>query len=250
MYRLLIVEDELIVRRGIQQLIDYQAIGICHVYDADNGETAWELFQQYQPEIVLTDINLPRINGIELAQRIKALAPTTHIIFLTGYDYFDYAVSAVKLGAEDYLLKPISRKELESCFIQTLQTLRQEERIERLTQIASEQEQEPTPQSNWQTIVRERLNQRDLSLNLLAQEYGFNVAYLSTLLKKELGMSFQDFVFKERMELAKILLLSSQKKIYEVAQAVGYEDVNYFSSRFKQYVGLTPKAYRKGVSEG
>ena len=86
MYRLLVVEDEPLVREGICSLIDHPNLGIGAVYQASDGERAWQLVQQHQPEIVLSDINMPGLDGISLAKRIKEQYPNTRIVFLTGYD--------------------------------------------------------------------------------------------------------------------------------------------------------------------
>ena len=96
--------------------------------------------------------------------------------------------------------------------------------------------------------IQESLGDPDLSLKVLAHEFGFSSNYLSVLLKKELGLPFQDYLIQERMKKAKILLLTTDLKIYEIAEQVGFEDMNYFSSRFKQIVGKTPRQFKKEES--
>ena len=111
-YSIMIVEDEYLVRQGISSLVDFETFDMEVMGEAENGLDAWEKIQLAQPDIVLTDINMPHINGIKLAQLVKEQYPSVHIIFLTGYDDFDYALSAVKLGADDYLPKPFNDREL------------------------------------------------------------------------------------------------------------------------------------------
>lgn len=94
--------------------------------------------------------------------------------------------------------------------------------------------------------IHERLADSDLTLKSLAQQLGFSPNYLSVLIKKDLGMPFQDYLVQERLKKAKLLLLTSNLKIYEIAEQVGFEDMNYFSQRFKQLVGVTPSQYKKG----
>ncbi len=113
-YSIMIVEDEYLVRQGISSLVDFETFDMEVMDEAENGLDAWEKIQLAQPDIVLTDINMPHISGIKLAQLVKEQYPSVHIIFLTGYDDFDYALSAVKLGADDYLLKPFSREDVET----------------------------------------------------------------------------------------------------------------------------------------
>lgn len=110
--RLLIADDEPLIRRGIKKLVNLSEIGIEEVYEADNGEETLQLFEQYHPEIVLLDINMPRVDGLTVAKEIKSLSPETKIAMLTGYNYFDYAQKAIRIGVEDYILKPVSKKEI------------------------------------------------------------------------------------------------------------------------------------------
>lgn len=245
MYSILIVEDEAIVRKGITRLIDFERMGISVVKEAENGRQAWELFQSWQPDILLTDINMPQMDGLSLAKRVKEMYPQVHIVFLTGYDYVDYLLSALRLGADDYLLKPITKKEVEAFLVKVVAKLSAEYRHSRLEQILQPQE---TAEEDLSKYVQEQLGNPELSLSWLAQKLNFSPNYLSTLFKKQTGQSFQDYVTTQRMQKAKLLLLSTTMKVYEVAQAVGIEDVNYFSARFKQIVGQTPKQFQKGVS--
>ena len=243
MYRLLVVEDEPLVREGICSLIDHPNLGIGAVYQASDGERAWQLVQQHQLEIVLSDINMPGLDGISLAKRIKEQYPNTRIVFLTGYDYFDYAVSAVKLGADDYVLKPLSRSDIEAVLRRTVNKLRQQAQQQQAQQLL---EQRTEPAGTLGQAIQHHLSNPQLSLTFLAKELGFNATYLSTLIKKELGINFQDYVGQQRMERAKLLLLTTPLKVYEIAREVGFEDINYFSMRFKQVVGVTPRQYQKG----
>ncbi|EHO22084.1 hypothetical protein HMPREF9466_00173 [Fusobacterium necrophorum subsp. funduliforme 1_1_36S] len=110
--RLLIADDEPLIRRGIQKLVNLSEIGIEEVYEAENGEEAFRLFEEYRPEIVLLDINMARLDGLSVAKKIKSLVPETKIAMITGYNYFDYAQKAIRIGVEDYILKPVSKQEI------------------------------------------------------------------------------------------------------------------------------------------
>lgn len=100
--------------------------------------------------------------------------------------------------------------------------------------------------SDLAEAIASQLSNSQLTLKSLAQELGFSPSYLSVLIKKDLGMPFQDYLIQIRMNEAKLLLLTTDLKIYEIAERVGFEDMNYFSQRFKQIVGLTPRQYKKG----
>ena len=181
------------------------------------------------------------MNGLELSKLVRDQAPKCHIVFLTGYDDFDYARTAIKLGADDYLLKPFSKDDVEE-MLAMVQTKLDKERKKAQIQNLVEQGQH----SELEEAIHERLADSELSLKNLAFQLGFSPSYLSVLIKKELGLPFQDYLIQERMKKAKLLLLTTDLKIYEIAEQVGFEDMNYFSQRFKQVVGLTPRQFKKG----
>nr|WP_242700639.1 AraC family transcriptional regulator [Enterococcus sp. DIV0212c] len=93
--------------------------------------------------------------------------------------------------------------------------------------------------------VDAQLNNPLLSLTWLAGELGYNASYLSGVIKKVLGTTFRDYVGEKRIEHAKVLLLATSLKNYEIAEKIGFEDVNYFSLRFKQVTGVSPRRYKK-----
>lgn len=241
MYSIIIVEDEYLVRQGIASLVDYEQFGMQVIAQAENGIEAWQKFQENPADILLTDINMPQMNGLELAKLVREQAPKCHIVFLTGYDDFDYARTAIKLGADDYLLKPFSKDDVEE-MLAKLQTKLDKERKKAQIQNLVDQGQ----RSELEEAIHARLADSELSLKSLAFQLGFSSSYLSVLIKKELGLPFQDYLIQERMKKAKLLLLTTDLKIYEIAEQVGFEDMNYFSQRFKQVVGLTPRQFKKG----
>lgn len=241
MFSLLIVEDEYLVREGLKHLIDYQHFNISIVREAENGFVAWQLIQEQAPDILLTDINMPKIDGITLAKLTKTSFPHCHIVFLTGYDEFDYALSALKLGADDFLLKPFSKKDVSEMLSHLSQKLFVKKQEERLQALANDNQD-----SQLKKAIQNRISDPQLTLVSLAEELGFSPNYLSLLIKKEIGINFQDYLIQERLNRAKLLLQTSQLKIYEVAEQVGFSDMNYFSHRFKQVVGQTPSEFRKG----
>ena len=242
----MIADDEPLIRRGIKQLIDLSSLQIEEIYEASTGEEALKVFEEFKPEIVLMDINMPKMDGITLAQLARAEFPQLRIIFLTGYDYVDYLLSAVKLGVDDYILKPVTKTEIESLLVKVVSKLNEEEKQRRLLELANKNTNQ-SESVHFEKLILEQLSNPELSLVGLAKQLGFSSNYLSMLIKKELGKSFQEFVTEQRIQMAKRLLLSTDMKIYEVAQAVGIEDMNYFSYRFKSIVGITPKKFRNGA---
>lgn len=251
--RLLIADDEPLIRRGIKKLVNLSEIGIEEVYEADNGEETLQLFEQYHPEIVLLDINMPRVDGLTVAKEIKSLSPETKIAMLTGYNYFDYAQKAIRIGVEDYILKPVSKKEITE-IIAKLAHSYQEERKQQTIQKVFQQKVEVIQEnskndyhSNMKRYMEENYTDSQFSLGVLAEKLNLSSGYLSILFKKTFGIPFQDYLLQLRMEKAKLLLLTTHLKNYEIAEQIGFEDVNYFSLKFKKYFQLSPKQYKEMV---
>lgn len=249
MYRLLIVDDEPLIRRGIRSLATLSRIGITQVAEAQNGEEAVEKAGSFLPHIVLMDINMPQMDGLTASEKIKEKHPEIFIVILTGYDYFEYAQAAIRAKVDDYILKPVSKSDIEMTLKRIVGLLSErgkEEETLRLLRMQQE-EKEEIPEQNL--LISEYLKQKifssDLSLSSMAADIGFNSSYLSGLIKQLYGVPFQDYVHRKRMEKAKLLLLSTSMKNYEVAEAVGIEDVNYFVTKFKKTFGRTPKQYRQ-----
>ena len=108
MVKVFLVEDEAIIRRGIRDNIDWASHGFEFAGEAGDGEYAYPLILKAQPDILVTDIKMPFMDGLELSRLVKKALPRTRIIVLSGYNEFEYAKEAIKIGISDYLLKPVS----------------------------------------------------------------------------------------------------------------------------------------------
>jgi len=134
MIRLLLVDDEAIIRRGIRSSIEWESYGIEIVGEAANGDEALERAHQLKPHIMLTDIRMPRMNGLELSRQIKKELPDTRIIILSGYEDFAYAKEALSLGVQEYLLKPVGAEELVAVLQRVREEITQDEAAKRSKQ--------------------------------------------------------------------------------------------------------------------
>ncbi len=112
MYTIVVADDEEDLRRTIIRKIDWESIGFQVVGEAENGVEALELVTKNEPDLLLTDIRMPFISGLELARQVREVRPSTQIAFLSGYDDFSYAQEAIRYNIISYLLKPISLEEL------------------------------------------------------------------------------------------------------------------------------------------
>ena len=112
LYRIILVDDEEEVRKSIIRKIDWEAVGFTVVGDAENGEDALEKIESLEPDVVLTDIRMPYMDGLTLAEKIRQKYPSMKIVIFSGYDDFEYAKRAIKLNVTEYILKPVNVEEL------------------------------------------------------------------------------------------------------------------------------------------
>lgn len=108
LYKVFLVEDEIVIREGIRERIDWQAHGFEFCGEAPDGEIALPMIQSLKPDILITDIKMPFMNGLELTCIVHETMPEVRTVILSGHDEFEYAHEAIKLGVVEYLLKPIS----------------------------------------------------------------------------------------------------------------------------------------------
>ena len=112
MYRVIIVDDEPVIRRGLRETIEWDALGLEVAGEAADGAEALKLIREIRPEILITDIRMPEMDGIELIREVKKLELNIKITILSGYSDYDYLKAAIRLGVDNYLLKPIDNDEL------------------------------------------------------------------------------------------------------------------------------------------
>lgn len=130
-YKVLLVDDEEEVMNVIEHKIDWEHLGFEVIGKAQNGVKALEVAEKTQPDVVITDIKMPYMDGLELARRLKEDNPSVRIMILTGFDEFEYAKEAVHLEVEEYVLKPVNSNELSDCMMRLKQNL-DKERDEKL----------------------------------------------------------------------------------------------------------------------
>lgn len=258
MYTLLLVEDEELVRNGIKRLVPLSELNITEIIEASNGEEGLRLFEAHQPDVVLLDINMPKMNGLEFARKIKELQPKVKIAVITGYDYYDYAVTALKIGIDDYVLKPVSKNDVFEVLSKLVDKVKSEDQQSKLQDVVLEfktsmnhnqaSEDEGYKASITQ-IVENNINNPAFSLTMLADQMGFSSGYMSVMFKRLFNISFQDYMISIRLERAKLQLLISDMKMYEISSAVGFDNPNYFSVAFKKKFGLSPLQYRERIKD-
>jgi len=254
MYKLLVLDDEPFVRRGIVSLVNFEELEIDTILEAGDGEKGLELIKKEEPDIILCDINMPGINGLELSEQIKKEKPWIKIAIITGYDYFEYARQALKAGVEDYVLKPVSVDDVYDILKNMIAAIKRDrifkEIYKSIEEIKGDNEPDTTGyKKQFDELIDRYLSSSEFNLNFLADKTGFSVSYLSQLFKKIYGVSFSDYMINQRLEKSKLLLLTTSLKNYEIADKVGISDPNYFSTLFRKKYKDSPGKYKKRVQE-
>ena len=250
---ILIVDDHYIITEGIKNMIERMAFRNCSIYTAETGEKAKAVAYEVKPDILITDIRLPDISGIDLISIMKNIMPSVRIIAISAYDKFEYAQKAIREGVADYLVKPINRDELFHI-------------MEKLVDGTKDEETSHGPKStdctgkgstldevqNCSMIVTQALDyvdanyhQNDLSLSYVSNLVSKSYNYFSAIFKKETAYNFTDYLTLVRVKKSKNLLMDFDKSIKDVAFEVGFNDSIYYCKMFKKITGITPTQFRQ-----
>lgn len=244
MLKLLIADDEKVIRESLAECIDWNSLGIKTSACCADGIEALEACLDEIPDIVLTDIKMPGLNGIELIQQIQMLSKHTEFIILSGFKEFEFAQKAMALGVRRYLLKPIEEAQLLDAILDAKQALSDKNFSHAMPQ-KSVKIKDNELIRNVMEYVEANISNSELSLKQIAREYAYlNADYLSRLFIQTTGEKFSRYLNRTRVEVAKRLLLQGEDKVKLVAEKVGCgENPHYFSQVFRKYAGVTPSAY-------
>jgi two-component system, response regulator YesN len=217
---------------------------------AADGEEAVELIECRMPKLLLTDIKMPVLSGLDLVERIRRTDPDLRIVIISGYSEFEYARRAIELDVDEYILKPVDVEKLR----ETLRRVRI-----KLEASAGEIEAEfglDSVRAGDAELVKAvgfylRENYRlPYSLERLAATFGCKTAYLLRLYRKATGSTPTQDLIRLRIEKAKRLLTGHpQLEVKQVAAAVGYEDPLYFSRLFKRETGFAPSSFKDSIGQ-
>lgn len=245
MYSLIIIDDEFKIREGLINLFPWSNIGFKIVGEFSNGKQALEFLQHNHVDVILTDIKMPVMSGIELSHILSEQNCKSKLVFLTGYQDFEYMQAAIINRAYDYLLKPIKYEELVICFERIKDLLDTENNMEQSTDPIDDQNN-----SYYENIIKTVCSYIDTNFkNATLKEASILVSlspnYLSKIFKENFGITFSAYLFEVRMKKAAELLQDIHYKHYEIAYYLGYDNPKNFSRAFKQYYNVTPSEFRE-----
>ena len=256
MYKILIADDEVMEREVLTDLVARRFEHEVEIHTADNGRKAVDTALLLGADLILMDIEMPGVTGLEAARTVLARLPGCKVIFVTAYGLFQYAYEAMRLGACGYSLKPVVPDEAEASIRRALAQIEAERKLTALAPAAVEQapaddEDADLPNTQMGQLmaqVKKYLRENymyELSLDSVGDILHISPAYLSTQFKKYLHVGFLDYLTEVRMQAACELLADPLRPTAEVAGMVGYEDASYFARAFKKKTGLTPTQYRR-----
>lgn len=246
-YSILLVDDEEFALRGIEQGVDWERMGITRVYKTHEKNTAIRMLESYSVDIVLTDIEMPEGSGIELIRWLKENQPQCVSIFYTCHADFSYAQEAVKLGALDYLLKPVPYDELEAILQKAIKVVMEHRKGNKLAEIFDEKAENTDSAID---IVKKHISENislDIQREELAKLVFLNPDYLSKLFRKQEGVTIGEYITQKRILLAKQLLERTNLSVVDISHRVGITDVSYFIKIFRKKEGTTPQQYREKI---
>lgn len=245
MYKVVIVDDEPIIVEGISKVVPWKDYDCAIVATASNGEEGLAVIREHRPDILLSDIAMPNMDGLKMIAALRVEYPETMVTILTGYRDFDYAQQAIRLGVHRFLLKPSNMDEIEEAVGSMVAILKQ-------NQVSSDTLEEIVEAEKRAGcfVVKNALEYMEdhyshkLTLSMVADHTFVSQWHLSKLLNKHQEQSFSEILNQIRIRHARELLSDPSLRIVDIAEMVGFLDAAHFSRVFKKLVGVSANEYR------
>lgn len=246
MYSLIIVDDEYEIGNGLARYFPWDSVGFEVAAVFQQADAALAYLREHPVDVVLTDIKMPGMSGIDLAREVHERKLPTKVILLSAYKKFEYAQQAIAYKAAHYITKPTVHSEIAEVFC----SVRRELDAERSQAPAPDGEREGYYENLIQQIEAAIDNDlKNVTLVSAAEQVGRSPSSVSRLFLEATGTTFTDYLTARRMEKANELLSCIEYKIYEVSEMVGYSSPKNFARAYKKYFGRTPREFR-GPREG
>lgn len=253
MRAVLIVENEVNLLEGLSALIEWEKYGFTVVDKAVNGLRALEKMQSIKYDLILTDIRMPVMSGLQLLRGLRNCGNQVPVIMFSGYRDFEYAKTAIDFDAQGYLLKPIDRQELSDTIDSLIRKkLFDTDRVWKVPEFEIEQTADETEEAESQVrqvcqFVMEHYNE-DIALSTLAKRFFINPAYLGQRFKKVMGVGFSDYLTNLRIQKAIGMMSNSDRKLIDISVDCGFNSMVHFDRCFSRIIGQLPSEYRKQLN--
>jgi len=252
---LLITDDERMDREGLARQLDWRTYSICDVYVAKDGPSALQILKEQKVDILFSDIKMPIMSGLELAEKAREIHEEIEIVFISGYDDFSYAKKAININVHEYLLKPVSTEELKACVANLVEKIKNRRNFERASSDNNFQEGIPLTERQKRTRSNVAVQQvieyveenymDNITLEKIAKVMYYTPNYLGNVFRQETNQRFSEYLMEYRIRQAALLLHDRNIKILEASISVGYRNIPTFIKNFKAVFGVTPSDYRK-----
>jgi two-component system response regulator YesN len=261
MLKVLIVEDESIIRKGLIHAVDWLKLNCIIVGEAGDGVEGLKLIEEQRPDLVITDIKMPVMGGIEMLE--KALKEHRfHSIILTSYSEFEYAKQAISLKVFEYLLKPVDEEKLVSLIESIKREIEQEKVFGNIIEKAKAVNKinlvdldiyifsgNKTNHYVSEALKQIKLNyHKKISIESIANDLNVSSSYLSRKFKETTSQTFLDILNKHRVQKAAELLNTGKYKVYEISDMTGFSDYKHFCNVFKKYTQISPTEFTRSIS--
>lgn len=242
MYKLLIIDDVALVRDAVRMLGQWDVFDISEIFEAGNAKEAIAVIQEQHPDIIITDMKMPVMDGPALMQYMEAQHIPGKIIVISGFSDFSYMRTAIQSGVVDYILKPIDAQDLNNAISAAIGQLEREALYRQENPPAAVQTSNPIVQSIKEFIAEKY--QENISLSDLADTFYLSKEHLSRLFKKETGQNLFSYIMELKLKEARRLLIETDRTLDDIAFSLGFSNGNYFSKVFKKNTGVSPSSYR------
>ncbi|MFC4598570.1 response regulator transcription factor [Cohnella hongkongensis] len=258
MLKVLIVEDEEIIRKGLVHTIDWLSMGCVIVGDAGDGFEGLRLFEEHRPDLVITDIMMPHMNGIEMLEKMTNRYPF-HSVILTSYTEFEYAQQAISLRVSEYLLKPVNEAKLLKIIEAVKSEVSQEKAFGDIAEKVKQNSEFNLAELDVYMSADSRVNyyvgeaikqiqahyQRKISVESIAKDLGISPSYLSRKFRETTSQTFLEILNKYRIQKAVELLHTQKYRMNEISDKTGFSEYKHFCSVFKKYTRMSPSDFQK-----
>jgi len=241
MYQFVFVDDEDYIRELFGRALNWEDFHFELTGSFANAEDTLAFLQKQRVDVVISDIKLGSVSGLELVETIKQRYPSTIIVLISGYRDFEDAFRAIKINVFDYILKPISQAQLKQLFQALYDTLSHRES---LSEPLNETEYFDSIITLSQQYIHDNL-ENNLCLEMISSFVHMNPTYFSSYFKKKTGKKLIDYITEQRVQKSIELMKNPTLKIYDISMRVGYRNLQHFYKIFKAAKGYTPSEYRK-----
>jgi len=246
MYSLVMVGDEEVVLDNMAGSFDWEKMGFHLAAAFTDAASALDSLEWNAADLLITDIRMPAMSGLDFAQAVLEKNPETLVVFLTAYKDFEYAHRGIDIGVFSYLLKPVTYHDIQELCEKAKNTLDSRMPTAVKNTAAYFSGKRPTGDALMESAKAyvEKHYMESLTLSEIASHVYLSEYYFCRYFKKNMGINFVDYLNKVRIEHAQTLLRETNLKTSEICARVGYISLKYFHRKFKALTGITPKEYR------